>query len=102
MGTSFLGSIPDILALVPGPGLLFGLLLAAAILGGYVAHALRVPRVVGYLFSGAAVKLGLVFALDTSGDSEAATRLWSRGKGEFPFNAECRQEGISIASLCHQ
>ncbi len=67
--------VPDILGLVPGPGLLFGLLLAAAILGGYVAHAVRVPRVVGYLFSGAVVKLGLVFALGASDNAETATRL---------------------------
>ncbi len=70
-----LGYVPDILALVPGPGLLFGLLLGAAILGGYVAHAFRVPRVVGYLFSGAAVKLGLLFALGTSENAETSARL---------------------------
>ena len=51
--------------------------MAAAILGGYIAHALRIPRVVGYLFSGAAVKLGLVLALNASFDSETAIRLSS-------------------------
>ena len=72
---SSLGFVPDILALVPGPGLLFGLLLAAAILGGYVAHALRVPRVVGYLIFGGLVKLGLTLALEATPDSETADRL---------------------------
>lgn len=35
-------------------GLLFGVLLAAAVAGGMAAHAIRVPRVVGYLVAGAA------------------------------------------------
>jgi Kef-type K+ transport system membrane component KefB/CBS domain-containing protein len=41
------------LAYIPGPGLVFGLLLAVAIVAGYVARLLRVPRVVGYLLAGA-------------------------------------------------
>jgi len=57
--------------------LLFGLLLAAAILGGYVAHALRVPRVVGYLLFGAGVKLGLVYGLDATEGSETSEKLYS-------------------------
>lgn len=42
---------PDNPALLAG--LLFGVLLAAAVAGGMAAHAVRVPRVVGYLVAGA-------------------------------------------------
>ncbi|MFH1420208.1 MAG: CBS domain-containing protein [Planctomycetota bacterium] len=59
------------LASVPGPGLLFGLLLAAAIAGGHVARALRIPRVVGYLVAGAIFKLVLCWLLDIGADGEA-------------------------------
>ncbi|MFQ5412194.1 MAG: CBS domain-containing protein [Phycisphaerae bacterium] len=52
------------LALVPGSGLLFGLMLAAAIAGGYVAHALRIPRVVGYLLAGVGLKVLLYRLLE--------------------------------------
>lgn len=38
-------------------GLLFGLMVLCAVIGGSVAHALRAPRVVGYLLGGAALKL---------------------------------------------
>lgn len=47
------------LALTIGPGLLFGLVLLAAIVGGHLAHLLRTPRVIGYLLSGIALRLGL-------------------------------------------
>lgn len=50
-----------VLAVVPGPGLLFGLLLAAAIVGGYAAHVLRLPRVVGYLTAGTLVHVLLTW-----------------------------------------
>ena len=46
----------DTLAAIPGTALLFGLMLAAAILGGYLAHLVRVPRVVGYLLAGIVLK----------------------------------------------
>ncbi|MBN2563723.1 MAG: CBS domain-containing protein [Phycisphaerae bacterium] len=59
-------SLPD---LMPSSGLLFGLMLAAAIGGGYVAHALRVPRVVGYLLAGAFLKLLLHWLLEVEPDS---------------------------------
>lgn len=52
------------LSAVPGCGLLFGLMLAVAICGGYVAHLLHVPRVVGYLFAGAALNHLLHWLLD--------------------------------------
>ena len=64
-----------LLALVPGPGLLFGLLLLAAILGGYLARALRLPRVIGYLLAGAGLKLVLHAALDVDSVSGNAKRL---------------------------
>jgi CBS domain-containing protein/Kef-type K+ transport system membrane component KefB len=46
---------------MPGPGLLFGLLLAGAIIGGYIAHILRLPRVVGYLAAGTLVHVLLTW-----------------------------------------
>lgn len=38
-------------------GMLFGLMVLAAVVGGAVAHALRAPRVVGYLLGGALLKV---------------------------------------------
>jgi len=38
-----------------GPGLLFGLILLTAIVGGYAARLTHVPRVVGYLLGGVAL-----------------------------------------------
>ena len=64
-----------LLGLVPGSGLLFGLLLAAAIVGGYTARALRVPRVVGYLLAGAGLKLLLYWRLDIQPHSDAEAEL---------------------------
>ncbi len=62
-----------LLAIVPGPGLLFGLMLVAAIVGGYAARFVHVPRVVGYLIAGIALRYVLLVSLDT-GDSEAVAR----------------------------
>ncbi len=42
---------------VPGPGLLFGFLLLASMVGGLCAKRIRAPKVVGYLLSGIAVKM---------------------------------------------
>jgi len=42
-----------LIAMAPGPGLLFGFLLLAAIVGGHAARLMHVPRVVGYLVGGA-------------------------------------------------
>jgi len=47
------------LATIPGPGLLFGLMLLAAIIGGYAARWLHVPRVVGFLIGGASLRATL-------------------------------------------
>ncbi|MFQ5492321.1 MAG: CBS domain-containing protein [Phycisphaerae bacterium] len=45
-----------LLAVAPGPGLLFGLMLLAAIVGGFVARNLHIPRVIGYLAGGMALR----------------------------------------------
>lgn len=55
--------ITTLLAYIPSTGLLFGILLLAAIAGGYIAHLLRVPRVVGYLLGGAASHVFLTWLL---------------------------------------
>lgn len=67
--------IDPILAAVPGPGLLFGLMLVAAIVGGYLARALRIPRVVGYLLAGVALRLLLYGLLRIEPDSAAEAEL---------------------------
>ncbi len=68
------------LAVIPGPGLLFGLMLGAAIVGGYVAHTVRVPRVVGYLAAGVALKLALYRALKIEAGSPAEAQLNEVGR----------------------
>jgi Kef-type K+ transport system membrane component KefB/CBS domain-containing protein len=60
-----------LLANVPGPGLLFGLMLLAAIAGGYAARLLHVPRVIGFLFAGVALKALLGGAYGGAEDAEA-------------------------------
>ena len=50
------------LGVAPGTGLLFGLMLLAAIIGGHVARMVHVPRVVGFLLGG----VGLQFVLRTA------------------------------------
>lgn len=67
----------SVLGVIPGSGLLFGLLLAAAIAGGYTAHAFRVPRVVGYLVAGAVVHVLLHWLLGIETGSEAHVKLAS-------------------------
>lgn len=51
------------LAVVPGPGLLFGLMLLAAIVGGHASRSLHIPRVVGYLAGGVVLRLVLSAAI---------------------------------------
>ncbi len=53
---------PSLLGIVPGPGLLFGLMLLAAIIGGFAARWVHIPRVIGYLTGGLALH-GLLLAL---------------------------------------
>ncbi len=55
---------------VPGPGLVFGLLLGLAIVAGYLARMIRVPRVVGYLLAGVSLNYVLHYALDAQPDSQ--------------------------------
>ena len=45
------------------PGLLLGLLLLAAIVGGYSARLLRIPRVVGFIVAGVVLRFVLTAAL---------------------------------------
>ena len=54
-------------------GLLFGLILAAAIAGGYVSHMMRIPRVVGYLLAGAMLRV--VFSTVLQDDDQAQQTL---------------------------
>lgn len=65
----------SILATIPQPGLLFGFMLMAAVLGGYAARWVRVPRVVGYLLFGIGLKLMLHRLLDPAGTDQNA-ELW--------------------------
>jgi len=64
-----------LLAEIPGTGLLFGLMLAAAIAGGYIASLLRIPRVVGYLFAGVALREGLRQLLHIEAGGTSAEEL---------------------------
>lgn len=57
----------------PDAGLLLGLLLLAAIVGGYTARSIHVPRVVGYLIAGVA----LHWILAPGTDETAAGGTWS-------------------------
>ena len=65
----------EILAAIPGPGLLFGLMLVAAIIGGYAARSLHVPRVVGFLVGGVILRVVLYELLVPDGGAEEASRL---------------------------
>ena len=56
------------LAMAPGPGLLFGLMLLAAIVGGYVAHLFHAPRVIGYLVGGIALHAALMHLLSAGSE----------------------------------
>ena len=69
------GDANIILAIVPGPGLLFGLMLAAAIVGGYAARMIHVPRVVGFLFGGVVLRASLSTVLGSEGDEEVRAAM---------------------------
>ncbi|MCP4245701.1 MAG: hypothetical protein GY778_01500, partial [bacterium] len=61
-----------LLGMVPGPGLLFGLMLLAAIIGGYAARFVHVPRVIGFLLGGVGLRVVLRVLLDpVEGSAEA-------------------------------
>lgn len=56
---------PGVLGVVvPSSGLLFGLMLVAAIVGGHAARFVRIPRVVGFLLGGAVLQAVLSALLD--------------------------------------
>ena len=57
--TTACSTFPTLLGMAPTPGLLFGLMLAAAIVGGYVARLVHVPRIVGFLLGGVALRMVL-------------------------------------------
>jgi Kef-type K+ transport system membrane component KefB/CBS domain-containing protein len=59
------------LAITPGPGLLFGLMLLAAIVGGHAAKSVHVPRVIGYVLGGLALRWMLVALLPAVGSEDA-------------------------------
>lgn len=63
------------MATAPGPGLLFGLMLLAGIIGGTLAKLIRIPRVVGYLFSGIALHMVLVNLLGAEEGSDVEKSL---------------------------
>ncbi len=60
---------------MPGPGMMFGLLLGAAIIAGHLARMVRIPRIVGYLLAGTALHAIVHFAYDAVPDSANAQRL---------------------------
>ncbi|RME36622.1 MAG: hypothetical protein D6788_11210, partial [Planctomycetota bacterium] len=64
-----------VLAVVPGSGLLFALMLCAGIAGGYAARLVRVPRVIGFLLGGVALRYLLHAVLVEEGDAEAKAAL---------------------------
>lgn len=45
----------------PGSGLLLGLLLVTAILGGFIAHWCHLPRVIGFLIGGVALRSAIFY-----------------------------------------
>ena len=57
------------------PGLLLGLLLLAAIVGGYSARLLRIPRVVGFLVAGVVLRCILTAGYAHSGNAAGAKEL---------------------------
>ncbi|MHC4092915.1 MAG: hypothetical protein ACYSVY_22015, partial [Planctomycetota bacterium] len=64
--------MPALLGVIPGSGLLFGLMLLAAIVGGFVARSVHVPRVVGFLVGGVVLRAILYALLDPVGGDSAA------------------------------
>ena len=56
---------------MPGPGLLFGLMLVSAIVGGYGARLVHIPRVVGFVLGGFGLRAVLYDVLDVEEGSAA-------------------------------
>ncbi len=60
---------PEILhtmSAIPGPGFLLGLLLLAAIVGGFLAHWFYLPRVIGFLVGGVALRTAMLYFWDSA------------------------------------
>ena len=70
---------------VPGPGLLFGLMLLAAITGGYAARWLHIPRVVGFLVGGVALRQILIVLLTPADGGD--TQLQAMQQADAPLQA---------------
>ena len=71
---------PALAGVVPGPGLLFGLMLVSAIVGGFVARSVRVPRVIGFLLGGVALRAVLYAVYAPSGGEDQAEALKTAAK----------------------
>lgn len=67
-----MASTSVLIGVAPGPGLLFGLMLLAAIVGGYAARTVHVPRVVGFLVGGMGLRLLLYGVLIPDDGGETA------------------------------
>ena len=68
-------SMTALIAVVPGPGLLFGLMLLAAIVGGHSARRVHVPRVIGYLLGGIVLRWILQVLLHPADGNDLDERL---------------------------
>ena len=64
-----------LLGVIPGSGLLFGLMLVSAIIGGYAARLVHVPRVVGFLLGGVALRFLLSTVFDAAEGGAAQQAL---------------------------
>ena len=64
-----------VLGVVPGPGLLFGLMLLAAIVGGFAVRRVHVPRVIGYLLGGIVLRWILDALFDSTPGSPQSEAL---------------------------
>ncbi len=58
------------MSIILGPGLLFGLMLLAAIIGGFAARFVHIPRVVGFLVAGVGLRFALQALVDPAGGEE--------------------------------
>jgi CBS domain-containing protein len=66
----------QVLELEPlGPGLLFGLMLLAALIGGHIARSIHVPRVIGFLLGGVALRAVLYNLLASGQGGDVATDI---------------------------
>lgn len=79
-----LGLAPSATAWTVSAGLLFGLLILAAVMGGRMAHALKAPRVVGYLACGAVLKIAILAGLGISAEQYKSHAL---ARAERPLDA---------------